>query len=92
MRRLFFVAMVFTAAPAWAETITIRIDGMVCAFCANGIEQLFGDEAAVENVEVDIDQGRARITTKRDATLTDARIKELVNEAGYDAGEITRVP
>jgi mercuric ion binding protein len=84
--------MVLMAAPALAETITIRIDGMVCAFCAKGIEQLFTDETVVERVQVDIDQGQARITTKGDGTLSDARIKELVNEAGYDAATITRAP
>lgn len=93
MRGIFLAfIMVLFAAPALAETITIRIDGMVCAFCAKGIEQLFGDEVAVETVHVDIDKAQARVTTKSDATLSDARIQELVKEAGYEAGEISRMP
>lgn len=91
MRRfLFIIAAVLVSGPAWAETITIKIDGMVCAFCAKGIEQLFGDEQAVEKVQVDIDKGLAHVTTKPDATLSNERIKALVIESGYEAGEITR--
>ncbi len=90
MRRLIFVTALLFATPAFADVITIKIDGMVCAYCANGIEQLFYEQDEVKNVKVDVDHGRAIITTNGNADLSDARIQALVSEAGYDAGTISR--
>ena len=39
MRKLLIAAILAVlAAPAMAETIHVGVDGLVCAFCAKGIE------------------------------------------------------
>ena len=91
MRRLLFLPVfAMLAMPAFAESINVKVDGMVCAFCAQGIEHLFGEEPSVEKVHVDIDKGEVQLTTHEGKDLSDARIKELVGKAGYDAGAIAR--
>jgi mercuric ion binding protein len=90
MKRFFLVLTLLLSAPAFAETIDVKVDGMVCAFCAAGIEQLFTDEPAVKKVHVDLDQSTLEINTKENAALTDARITELVEKAGFTASSITR--
>ena len=82
--------LVGMASAAWAERITVNVDGMVCAFCAAGIEQLLNDEAAVAKVQVDLDASEVRINTKEDATLSDDQLREIIRKSGFTAGKITR--
>lgn len=78
------------ASTAWAEDITVKVDGMVCAFCAAGIEQLFTDEPGVKSVKVDLDNAQVKVTTDEGAALSDARVGEIIKKAGFEAGAITR--
>ncbi len=90
MKRFFLTAVLtLFAVPAFAESITVKVDGMVCAFCAAGVEQVFTEEKGVEKVHVDLDKSALELTTK-DGALSDARIKELVDKAGFTATTIER--
>jgi copper chaperone CopZ len=75
---------------AIAETITTTVNGMVCAFCATGIEKTFRRQPEVATVHVDLPKKTVTITTKRGKTLSDAKIKEVVTYSGYTMGEIVR--
>ena len=75
---------------ALAETITTNVNGMVCAFCATGIEKTFRKQPEVAIVKVDLPRKRVIITTKPGRTLSDAKIKEVVTYSGYTMGNIAR--
>ncbi len=93
MRRvlLVFAAMITLTSGALAETITTTVNGMVCAFCATGIEKTFRKQPEVATVKVDLPQKRVVIKTKPGQTLSDAKIKEVVTYSGYTMGRINRV-
>jgi mercuric ion binding protein len=78
------------AGSALAETITTSVNGMVCAFCATGIEKTFRKQPEVATVKVDLTKKRVIITTKPGKTLSDAKIKEVVTYSGYTMGSIAR--
>lgn len=78
------------AASAVAETITTTVHGMVCAFCATGIEKTFRKQPEVATVKVDLPKKRVVVTTKPGKTLSDAKIKEVVTYSGYKMGEVVR--
>ena len=78
------------SGSAWAETIRTTVNGMVCAFCATGIEKTFRKQAEVATVQVDLPQKTVTITTKPGRTLTDAKVKEIVTYSGYTMGKIIR--
>jgi mercuric ion binding protein len=78
------------AGSAVAETITTTVNGMVCAFCATGIEKTFRKQPEVATVKVDLPKKRVVVTTKPGKTLSDAKIKEVVTYSGYKMGEIVR--
>ena len=78
------------AGSALAETITTNVNGMVCAFCATGIEKTFRKQPEVETVKVDLAKKRVIITTKPGKTLGDAKLKEVVTYSGYAMGKIVR--
>ena len=73
-----------------AETITTTVYGMVCAFCATGIEKTFRKQPEVASVKVDLPNKRVVIHTKPGQTLPDAKIKEVVTYSGYKMGPVTR--
>jgi len=73
-----------------AETIHTTVNGMVCAFCATGIEKTFRKQSEVESVKVDLPSKQVTIKTKPGKTLSDAKIKEVVTYSGYTMGKIVR--
>ena len=87
---LTFVIVAGLAGSALAETITTNVKGMVCAFCATGIEKTFRKQPEVATVKVDLGRKRVVITTKPGKTLSDAKIKEVVTHSGYTMGNISR--
>jgi copper chaperone CopZ len=87
---LTFIALVTLSGLAWAETITTQVNGMVCAFCATGIEKTFRKQPEVAMVKVDLPKKQVVITTKPGRTLSDAKIKEVVTYSGYTMGKIHR--
>ena len=92
MRRILITVVVLAtlAGSAWAETITTSVNGMVCAFCATGIEKTFRKQPEVATVKVDLAKKQVVITTKPGLTLSDAKIKEVVTYSGYTMGKIHR--
>ena len=75
-----------------AETIRTTVNGMVCAFCATGIEKTFRKQPEVESVKVDLGKKLVTIKTKPGKTLSDAKVKEVVTYSGYTMGKIVREP
>ena len=92
MRQILLTFVIFAglAGSALAETITTSVNGMVCAFCATGIEKTFRKQPEVATVKVDLSKKRVVITTKPGKTLSDAKIKEVVTYSGYTMGSIAR--
>jgi mercuric ion binding protein len=78
------------AGAAQAETIKASVNGLVCAFCATSIEKTFKKQPVVDTVKVDLDTKLVTITTKKDQTLDDETITNLVKDAGYTVTKITR--
>jgi copper chaperone CopZ len=87
---LTIMLMFALTAAVSAETIRTTVNGMVCAFCATGIEKTFRKQSEVESVKVDLKEKLVTIKTKPGKTLTDAKVKEIVTYSGYTMGKISR--
>ena len=87
---LMLVILVGLSGSAFGETIETTVDGMVCAFCATGIEKTFRKQPEVATVHVDLPKKTVTIKTKEGKTLSEAKIKEVVTYSGYTMGKITR--
>lgn len=87
---LTIMLMFALTAAVSAETIRTTVNGMVCAFCATGIEKTFRKQSEVESVKVDLKEKLVTIKTKPGKTLSDAKIKEIVTYSGYTMGKIVR--
>jgi mercuric ion binding protein len=87
---LTFVILAALTGSAPAETIHTTVNGMVCAFCATGIEKTFRKQPEVATVKVDLHSKLVTITTKPGKTVSDVKIKEIVTYSGYTMGKIVR--
>jgi mercuric ion binding protein len=78
------------AASAFAETARVQVNGMVCAFCAQGIKKKFSENPNVESCEVDLDKKIVEVKIKKDKKVSDDEIKKVIKDAGYAAIKLER--
>jgi copper chaperone CopZ len=72
-----------------ADTIRATVNGMVCGFCATGIEKTFKAQPEVKAVDVDLENKLVTIQTKQGRTLDHAKIKKLLGNAGYSVVRVS---
>jgi mercuric ion binding protein len=92
MQKYLFTIITFfglTAAVS-ADTIKATVNGMVCGFCATGIEKTFRAQPEVKTVDVNLENKLVTIHTKQGQTLDDAKIKKLLGNAGYSVVAVAR--
>lgn len=78
------------SAAVSADTIKVTVNGMVCGFCATGIEKTFKAQPEVKTVDVDLENKLVTIQTKQGKTLEDSKIKKLLGNAGYSVVAVAR--
>jgi|FLYM01.1.fsa_nt_gi copper chaperone CopZ len=83
-----FGLMVFASSSSWASGANVKVNGMVCAFCANSIEKKFKKMSEVQGIKVDLDSKVVSIDFKDEKSLSDAKIKELIEASGYAVASI----
>ncbi len=71
-------------------TVTLRVDGLSCPFCAYGLEKHLTALDAVDSVVVRISDGLVQIREVEGQVLTDETLKETVTDAGFSLREIVR--
>ena len=65
-----------------SETITYAVPGMHCGHCKQAVTSEVSAVAGVESVEVDLESKRVTVRGER---LSDAALREAIDEAGYEA-------
>lgn len=75
-----------------AQTLKAEVNGMVCAFCAQGIEKKLRALAQTKDVYVNLKQRIVAVELRDGQTLAPQTVKDLVKDAGYDVVSIETVP
>jgi len=88
---LLLVLLSVTAAAQATQTITAQVNGMVCAFCAQGIEKKARALPQTQDVYVNLKKKIVAVQIKEGETLDAKTITTLVKDAGYDVTEINVV-
>ncbi|TWO72955.1 heavy-metal-associated domain-containing protein [Caenimonas sedimenti] len=81
------IALAFGLAtlPAFsATTLRATVNGMVCAFCAQGIEKRIAKMDATKAVFVDLKNKTVAIEAKEGKALDQKAIAAEIADAGYD--------
>ena len=76
---------------SFATTTKVTVNGMVCAFCAQGIEKRLSKLPATKAVFVDLNQKIVAVEAKDGMKLDDKTIKSEITDAGYDVVKMEEV-
>jgi periplasmic mercuric ion binding protein len=92
MRYKLFVSLISLSlcSAAVADTIQATVKGMVCGFCATGIEKTFKAQPEVKAIDVDLENGLVTIHTRDGQTMDDSTVKKLLGDTGYSVVGIVR--
>lgn len=71
-------------------TVTLKVDGMTCPFCAYGLERRLRRLSAVDSVVVRVSDGLVQIREKDGQALPDETLQREVEKAGFSLREIAR--
>lgn len=82
------LALMLFSLPVHAETIHVGVDGLVCAFCAKGVEKSLKQQPQTETVAVNLEEGMVTIGTKPNQTIKDDKIRQLITDAGFKVTHI----
>jgi mercuric ion binding protein len=92
MMKKLLLAVVFlllsNAAFAATQTIKANVNGMVCAFCAQGIEKKMRALSQTKDVYVNLKQRLVAVEVKDGQTLSNDTVKDIVKKAGYEVTSI----
>jgi copper chaperone CopZ len=78
------------SAAAAADTIEMKVYGLVCGFCAQGIEKTLRKNPATEDVVVSLEDKLVAISTRPGQDIPDAELTQALTDAGYDVKGISR--
>ncbi len=90
MKKILILALILTSSATFAKDISVKVSGMVCSMCAQGIQKKFSKLPEVKDIKVDLDTKVVSIITKDNQDIQDSKIKELITEAGYNVASIER--
>jgi copper chaperone CopZ len=93
MRRFqFFLAPMLLAAASngIAATIEMTVNGLVCAFCAQGIEKKLKKFPATAEVVVSLEHRLVAVALKEGQDIPDADLRKALTDAGYTVKAISR--
>lgn len=83
---------IFTSHLAQATpTIKANVNGMVCAFCAQGIEKKMRALSQTQDVYVNLKQRVVAVELKEGQTLAHEQVKALIKDAGYEVTSIETI-
>jgi copper chaperone CopZ len=77
-------------AGAAPRTIEMSVDGMVCAFCAQGIEKKLRGLPATDDVYISLEHHLVALSLKGTGDVSDKELKKLLTEAGYTVTAVKR--
>jgi copper chaperone CopZ len=80
------------AAQAADDTVKLQVNGMVCAFCAQGIEKRLTALPATGEIYINLARKVVAVQPKAGQTIDVDKVKAEITEAGYDVVKVETVP
>ena len=86
----FSIALSLLPATAPAATIEMDVNGLVCAFCAQGIEKKLRAFPATADVVVSLEKKLVAVALKPGQNISDSDLTAALTNAGYSVKAIHR--
>ena len=91
MKKILLAGFLATlSAGALADTIEMKVYGLVCGFCAQGIEKTLRKNPATADVLVSLEDKLVVVSTREGLDISDADLTKALTDSGYDVKGITR--
>jgi copper chaperone CopZ len=87
---IILLAGALAAGAARADTIEMKVYGLVCGFCAQGIDKTLRRNPATADVFVSLENQLVAVATVPGADISDADLRKALTDSGYDVKAITR--
>jgi copper chaperone CopZ len=87
------ILMIFAmslSATSSAGTIEMKVYGLVCGFCAQGIEKTLRKNPAISDVIVSLEDKLVAVSTRDGQDVSDAQLTKALIDSGYDVKGIAR--
>ena len=81
----------FTADLPGGQVAVVSVMGMVCDFCARGIEKTFGKDSAVTKIDVDLSSGKVLLAYAPETEINRAGIEQNILNNGLNTTAIQLV-
>jgi copper chaperone CopZ len=92
IQTLIAATLVFAAGVSTAATsVKATVNGMVCAFCAQGIEKRLSKLPAAKAVHIDLKQKVVAVEAREGQVLDTQVITREIIEAGYEVKQVETV-
>ncbi len=82
------IVLLASISPAQINQVTVKVDGLACAFCAYGLQKGLKRVEGVRDVKVFVDAGKAELQFNKNGPAGLEEIAPAVKRAGYTAREI----
>lgn len=90
LRRIAILLSLCLPLAAQATTIQMTVNGLVCAFCAQGIEKKLRKFPATSDVVVNLEHRLVAVGLKDGQDIPDEALRKALTDAGYTIKTIER--
>ena len=90
LKAIVFGLLLGASTLASARTIEMDVNGLVCAFCAQGIEKTLKHFPATQDVFVSLEHRIVAVQLKDGNDIDDAALRKAITDAGYTIVAIHR--
>jgi mercuric ion binding protein len=87
---LTFLVLAGASTLASAKTIEMEVNGLVCAFCAQGISKAMKAFPASDGVFVSLEHRLVAVHLKDGQDIADAKLRKAITDAGYKLVAVRR--
>ena len=88
MTKLIGIFLLFFSLNSFAATQKIEVLGMVCAYCAQGIEKSLKSLSEVKDVYINLEKFFVLVESKNDFGIDEKTLKTIIVDAGYTVQKI----
>jgi copper chaperone CopZ len=89
-KHILLSALMAAAGTASAKTVEMNVNGLVCAFCAQGIEKTMKGFPAADGVLVSLEHRIVAVHLKDGQDIEDAALRKAITDAGYSLVSVKR--
>ncbi len=90
MKKLFAIVAFVACMTTSAGTVEMKVYGLVCGFCAQGIEKTLRKNPATTDVIVSLEKQLVAVEMREGQHISDAELTKALTDSGYDVKGITR--